>query len=266
VRSVSIGGSAGGWLLAAVVRAEWVKLRSLRSTYWALAATVVLGVGLGTLLMVAYSRVAEVHQQYRPAPYSLGGFFVAQLAVAVFGVLALTSEYATGSIRATFAAVPQRRVVLAGKAVVVAAATAVVGAGSSLAAFLAGQAVVADPSWRASLSDADSVRAVLGTGGYLVAISLLGLAVGTIVRRTVGAIAVVVGLVFLVSGFVNVLPESWSAPVGKYLPSSTGQAIIGASRFSAGPLLPPWVGLAVLCGYVAVALLAATLVITRHDT
>src|SRR6266511_1629650 len=117
--------------------------------------------------------------RFDPAAYSLSGFFLAQLAVGVLGVLTITSEYATGSIRATFAATPQRRAVLAAEATVLTAITALVGIGSAL-----------------------------GAGLYLAVLGLLALGLGTLIRSTVGATAVVVGLVFVLPGIVGALPAS----------------------------------------------------------
>lgn len=134
---------------------------------------------------------------FDPAAYSLSGFFLAQLAVGVLGVLAITGEYQTGSIQATLAATPQRQAVLAAKAVVAGAVTALVGIAASLAAFLVDQAILAHKGLQAHLGDPRVARAVLGAGLYLAALALLALGVGTLVRSTVGATAVVVGLVFI---------------------------------------------------------------------
>jgi ABC-type transport system involved in multi-copper enzyme maturation permease subunit len=192
---------------------------------------------------------------------------VAQLAVGVLGVVAITSEYQTGSIRATFAAVPQRRAVLAAKAVVVATVTALVGTASALAAFLVGQAVLAHKGLQAHLGDPGALRAVVGAGLYLAVLSLLALGLGTLVRSTAGAVAAVVGLVFVLPGLVGALPASWEDAITPFLPSDAGQALIGQTKFAPQGLhlLSPWVGLAVVCGYAAVALGAATVLVSRRD-
>ncbi len=125
-------------LVPDLVRAELTKLRTVRSTWWALALTVAAMVVLGALFAARYGigGISPADKaRFDPAAYSLSGFFLAQLAVGVLGVLTITSEYATGSIRATFAATPQRRAVLAAEATVLTAITALVGIGSSLATF-----------------------------------------------------------------------------------------------------------------------------------
>jgi ABC-2 type transport system permease protein len=179
-----------------LVRAEWTKLRSVRSTWWALALIAVGMVGLGALFCARYGiggLSPSDRSGFDPAAYSLSGFFLAQLAVGVLGMLAITSEYASGSIRATFAAAPQRRAVLVAKAIVVGTTTALVGIASSAAAFVVGQAMLANKGLQAHLGDPGVVRSVLGAGLYLAVLGLLAVGLGTLVRSTVGATAVVVG-------------------------------------------------------------------------
>ena len=253
-----------------LVRAEWTKLRSVRSTWWVLAPTAVGMVVLGALFCARYG-IGGISPADRagfdPAAYSLSGFFLAQLAVGVLGVLAITSEYASGSIRATFVAAPQRRAVLAAKAVVVGTSTLLVGVVSSLAAFLAGQAVLASHDLQAHLGDPGTVRPVLGAGLYLAALGLVALGIGTLLRSTVGATAVVVGLVFILPGIVGALPSAWEHAVTPYLPSDAGQAVIGRTKFAPQgvQLLSSRVGAVVVCAYAAAALLAAAIVVSRRD-
>ncbi len=253
-----------------LIRAEWTKLRTVRSTWWALALTAAGMVVLGALFCARYGigGISPADRaSFDPAAWSLSGFFLAQLAVGVLGVLAITSEYASGSVRATFAAAPQRRAVLGAKAVVVATSTAVVGIGSSAAAFFVGQAVLAPKGLQAHLGDPGVVRAVLGAGLYLAVLGLLALGLGALVRSTVGATAVVVGLVFILPGIVGALPSSWERAVTPYLPSDAGQALIGRTKFAPQDLhlLSPWVGAVVVCAYAAAALVAAAVVVKRRD-
>jgi hypothetical protein len=254
-----------------LVRAEWTKLRTVRSTWWALALTAAGMVVLGALFAARYG-IGELspadRASFNPAAWSLSGFFLAQLAVGVLGVLAITSEYQTGSIRATFAATPQRRAVLAAKAVVVGVVTALVGIASSFGAFFVGQAILAHKGLQAHLGDPGVVRSVLGAGLYLAVLGLLALGLGTLIRSTVGATAVVVGLVFILPGIVGALPSSWENAVTPYLPSDAGQALIGRTKFAPQGLhlLSPWAGFAVVCAYAAAAFIAAAVTVSRRDT
>ena len=253
-----------------LVRAEWTKLRTVRSTWWALLLTAAAMVGLGVLFAARYS-VGGVSPADRarldPAAWSLSGFFLAQLAVGVLGVLAITSEYASGSVRATLAATPQRRAVLAAKAIVVGTVTVLVGTASSVAAFLAGQAILAGKDLQAHLGDPGVARSVVGAGLYLAVLGLLALGLGTLVRSTAGAVAVVTGLVFVLPGIVGALPSSWERAVTPYLPSDAGQAPIGRTKFAPQGvhLLPPWTGFAAGCAYAAAALVAAAVLLNRRD-
>jgi ABC-2 type transport system permease protein len=254
-----------------VARSEWVKLRTVRSTYWTLLAAAAGMIAFGALLTAAYvrhygsvSRAARA--AFDPAAYSLSGFFLAQLAVGVLGVVVMTSEYATGSIRSTLAAAPQRGTVLTAKAAVFAAVAAITGIASSLAAFYTGQAILASEGIQARIGDPGALRSVTGAGLYLAVLGLLALGLGTLIRRTAGAIAAVVGLVLILPVLVQGLPSSWQAAVTRYLPSAAGQAIIGRTKFAPpGHLLSPWTGFALFCGYAAAALVAAALTLNRRD-
>jgi hypothetical protein len=250
------------------VRAEWTKLRSVRSTYWTLLAMGGIMVGVSALLCAAYvSRYDHLsaldRATFRPIGFSLNGIYLAQLAIGVLGALVMTSEFGTGLIRATFGAMPQRRLVLAAKGVVLAAAALVVGIASSFAAFFAGQAILSSKGIGVSITQAGAVRSVFGAGLYLSVLGLLALGVGTIIRRTAGSIATVFGLVFVLPILVAQLPSSWSDPISKYLPSSAGLAMIGGSRGAS--TLSPWMGFGVFCLYAAAAVVVGALCLTRRD-
>jgi ABC-2 type transport system permease protein len=262
--------SADRPLVLDLVPAEWTKLRSVRSTWWALLLTAAGMPVLGALFCARYGigGISPADRaSFDPTAYSLSGFFLAQLAIGVLGVLTITSEYASGSIRTTFAATPQRRAVLAAKAVVVGTSTLLVGTVSSVAAFAVGQALLAHKGLQAHLGDPGVVRSVVGAGLYLAVLGLLALGLGTLVRSTVGATAVVTGLVFLLPGIVGALPSSWEHAVTPYLPSDAGQALIGRTKFAPQglQLLSPWIGFAVLCAYAGVALIAGAVLLSRRD-
>jgi hypothetical protein len=166
-------------------------------------------------------------------------------------------------IRATFAAVPQRRSVLAAKAAVLAAATAVAGLVSSFAAFFVGQAILSSKHIEAHIGDPHVLRAVIGAGLYIPVLALLALGIGALIRRSAGAIAAIFGLIFVLPGLVLALPSSWSNAISKYLPSNAGEAIFRTIRDRS--TLSPWVGFALFCGYAAAALVAAGVVLNRRD-
>jgi ABC-2 type transport system permease protein len=256
-------------LIADLARSEWIKLRTLRSSYWTLLAAVLAMTGFGGLLAAAYARhlTAASRASLDPAAYSLSGFFLAQLAIGVLGVLVMTGEYATGSIRSTLAAAPQRLMVLAAKAGVFAAAAFGTGLAASFAAFFLGQVIFARKGIQTSLGAPGALRSVAGSGLYLAVTGLLALGLGTLIRRTAGAIAILITVLILLPAAAAALPAAWRSHLTPYLPSAAGQVIIGHTKFTPpGPLLAPWAGFTVFCGYTAAILIAAALTLHHRDT
>lgn len=255
-------------VLRANVRAEWTKLRSVRSTVWTLLATVGLAVGFGALIgasqMSSWDNLDPGERlRFDPTSFSLSGLFLAQLAVGVLGVLVVTSEYATGQIRATFGATPQRLTVLAAKATTFTAVILGTGLVASFGAFSIGQSIFASKGLDASFSDPGVLRAVFGGALYLAGVGLLGVGLGAILRRTAGAVASLVGLLFILPIVTGFLPSSFQETIGKYLPAQAGMAI-----FNVVPnpdALSPWTGLAVLLAYGAVFLSIGGLLLIRRD-
>jgi ABC-type transport system involved in multi-copper enzyme maturation permease subunit len=260
--------SPRGAVLPAAVRAEWTKLRSVRSTVWSLVATIGITVALGMLFCFAYTRRFDrlglrERLTFDPTAQSLRGLFLAQLAIGVLGVLVISSEYATGLIRTTLAAVPQRRVVLAAKGIVFGIIAAVVTTIAVFIAFFAGQAVLDTKHLGVSIGDPHVLRAVLGAAVYLTFVGLLGLAFGSIVRRTAGAIATLVGVVLVLPLLAQALPSPWNDDIAKFLPGG-----IGASLFSVRSLagrLSPGAALLVALLWLVGTLAIATVLISRRD-
>jgi ABC-2 type transport system permease protein len=258
--------SAGG-----ILRSEWVKLRSLRSNYAVLGFSAVALIAVGAIFSGfvggVFSNTEEASQfAHNPAGASLQGTMIAQLIIGVLGILSITGEYTTGTIRTTFTMVPQRLPVLAAKTVVVAAVTFVTMLVSTLAVFFLGQAIIgAGTVPAASLNQVGVLRAVVGTAGYLTGIAVLGLAIGTLLRSTAGSISTLVALVFLLPGLGQLLlPTRWSTHVLKYLPSNAGEAF--TSVHTTPDLLTPTTGLWVFLAWVVVPLLAAAVVLRRRAT
>ena len=255
-------------LILDVLRSEWTKLRSVRSTYWTLLAAAAVTIGLGAILSVFYinnytTMSAADRAAFEPTSYALSGLFLAQLAIAVLGVLTITSEYGTGMIRTTFAAVPQRRLVLAAKAVVFTAVTLVTGVASCLVGFFFSQAILSTHHLQTTIGAPGVLRAVIGGGLYLAVLGLLAFGIGAVIRHTAGAIAAVFGLVLVLPTMAIFLPSSLSNNIGPYLPSNAGRAIFSVA--SQPHTLAPWTGLAVFCAYAAASLLVAGFLVARRD-
>ncbi len=256
-------------LFRAGVRAEWTKLRTVRSTMWSLLVTVVIVVGLGALFCAArVSRWDRLDpgelRNFDPAGFSLNGIFLAQLAIGVLGVLVMSSEYATGQIRATLGAIPQRGLVLTAKALVFGAVTLVAGLVACVGAFGIGQAIFTAKHAGVSLGDPGVTRAVFGGALYLGAVGLLGLGLAAVLRRTAGAIATLVGLLLVLPILVNFLPSPWNDDIAKYLPGEAGGSIFHVVQRSS-TALSPWPGFAVLCAWAAAALVLGGILLDRKD-
>jgi ABC-2 type transport system permease protein len=255
-------------VLVASLDSEWTKIRSVRSTAWSLVATVGVVVGFSLLLCWAYvNRFDHLSLQERfgfdATLHSLRGIQLAQLATGVLGVLIIASEYTTGMIRSTFAAVPQRSTVLASKALVFGFVAWVVGTIASVIGFLAGQAVLATKHVGVSLGDPHVLRAVLAGGVYLAGIGLLGFALGAILRRTAGAIASLFGLVLVLPILAQALPSPWNSDISRYLPGQAGEAMLMVR--STTDLLSPGAGLLVLTTWVAVLIGMAVVLTNLRD-
>ena len=255
-------------VFGANVRAEWTKLRSVRSTVWTLLATVGLAVGFGALIgasqMASWDNLEPAERlRFDPTSFSLSGLFLAQLAVGVLGVLVITSEYATGQIRATLGATPQRLTVLAAKATTFTGVVLGTGLVASFSAFWTGQAIFASKGLEASLSDPGVLRAVFGGALYLTGVGLLGVGVGTILRRTAGAVAALVAALFILPIVTGFLPSSFQETIGKYFPAQAGMAIFNVVPDPGA--LSPWAGFGVLLAYGAVSLAVGGLLLARRD-
>lgn len=253
-----------------VLASEWTKIRSVRSTYWTLFAAAATTIGLSAIvcavLVAQYAHLTPKDKAaFNPASLSLTGGVLAQLAIAVLGVMVITNEYASGMIRTTFAAVPQRLTVLAAKATVFTGVTLVVTTTACFIAFFIGQAILSAKDIGVGIGAPGALRTVVGTGLYLAVLGLLALGIGTLIRKTAGAITAVFGMIFVLPAIAALLPSSMEA-IQKYLPSNAGEAIInGGTSANGADSLSPWVGLGVFCLYAVVALGAAAFTLVRRD-
>jgi ABC-2 type transport system permease protein len=249
-----------------VIHAEWIKLRTVRSS-WLLLGVTVLGIVVVGLL-VSYANnahwstmTASSRADFNPVNQDLIGVNLAELAVGVLGVLVATGEYASGMIRATFAAVPRRLPVLVAKAGVLAAVTFGVCLAAVLITFLGGQALLG--SHGITLGHPEAVRAVFGASLYLTVVAVLGIGLGFLVRSTAGGIAALLGLLLVLPIIVAALPGSGSQAVERYLPSTAGRALFIMN--GGDGMLSPWLGFGVFLLYAAIVLAAAALALRRRD-
>jgi ABC-2 type transport system permease protein len=242
---------------------EWIKLRSVRSTYWTLLVAVATPIAISTLVAVTLADApGQGAAQLDPLLPGLLSLEYAVLAVGVLGVLTFSAEFSTGLIRTTFTAVPRRRAVLAAKAAVLGAVTLAAGEVVAFACFGLVQAVLAGKHLGVSLSHPGVPGAVLAGGLLLFAVAMMGLGLGAIVRHTAGGIAAVVGLIFLPAGLA-LLPAPWGARIGRFTLLEAARQVT-ALHPATNLFAPAW-SMLVLLAWPTVALLAAAVAITRRD-
>lgn len=250
--------------LRRAVVSEWIKFRTLRSSWAILAATVVGLVGIG--LIVAYNTrhvTASIDPEDLAPSATMQGFLLGQLLIGALGVLVVSGEYGTGMIRSTFAAVPRRLPTVWAKGLVFVAVVGVTTVVASLVTFLSAQGLLSHYRAGYSLADPGVPRAVLGTALYLTAIGVLGGAVGWIVRNTPGALVSFLGLVLVVPVLFGNLLGNWGKDVAQFLPSEAGQSFV--TGLHQPHTLSTGAGLVVLLAWVAAAVAIAAVLLRRRD-
>jgi len=263
-------------VLTGALQAEWTKLRTVQSSGWLLLGVVVFTLGLGTMVAgsVNYEACALPGEpcDVDTARVALGGVYVGQVAAALLGVLVVSSEYATGTIRTTLAAVPPRWATCVAKAAVVTgpvllAATLAVGGSLLVArAVLSANGFTAAHGFPAlSLGDSATLRASAGTVLYLGLIALLGVGVALIVRNTAAAISTVLSLLFLFPIAAELVTQPrWREWLTEWSPMSAGLAVQATRGLDTMPV-GPWQGLGVLAAYAGAALLVGGLLLQVRD-
>lgn len=265
--------TTGGVTFRRVVASEWVRLRSLRATLWLLVLTVVAMVGVSVL--IGWAATAEGPSE-RPtgtaASLVTSGVSVGQLTVAVLGVLVITGEYASGTIRSTMVAVPRRIPVLWARCSVLAAAVAATSVVAVVVAHLTTRPFQQQIGVSLQLSDPASLRMLVGAPLFLGTITVLALAVGCLVRSTAGALASVLGILLVVENLFAVIPVASLQHVAAYLPATAGgrlllepETLTALAETSTAPQLTPWQGYAVMLAWTVTVLAAATVVLRRRD-
>jgi ABC-2 type transport system permease protein len=255
---------------ARVALSEWTKLHSLRSTRWSLLVATVLTIGLPMLFAaIVASHWGHMRPRERadrhPLDIALAGVNLSQLAIAVLGVLVITGEYSTGMIRASFTAVPKRLPVLWAKLAVYAVVTFVLMLPSVVIAFFGSQAILnRHHILQISFSHPGVTRSVIGGAVYLVLIAVFALAVGAMIRNTAGGIATFAAIFFVIPPLLNILPTSWNNAISPYLPDAAGRSIFSLTHDAHS--LAPGPGLALFCGYTALAIAIAAVLLVRRDT
>jgi ABC-2 type transport system permease protein len=240
-----------------LLRSEWTKLRSVRSTWIAALSAVAAGVALSVLGVsdLLGASTSDLPGGWDPTAESLKGFLFAQLIIGMMGALSITPEYGTGMIGTSLVFVPSRSRLLAAKAAVVAAIAFVVSLATSIISFAVVQLMLTSAGLPAAgPGDPGVARALIGGTLYLTIIAVLGVAIGALVRSATSSLALLVGALLLVPALGPGLPGALGDWFGRFWPITAGQAAYAV--VPAGHAVAPGLGLLLL----AVTGLAVTVV------
>ncbi|MFF0448544.1 ABC transporter permease [Streptomyces sp. NPDC004609] len=253
----------------AVLQSEWTKIRTVSSTTWTLACAFLVTVAIGAALCAVFNATfddlsARERLSFDPTFASFSGMILGQLAMVVFGVLVVGTEYSSGMIRTSLAAVPQRGTFIFSKMAVATALALAVGLATSFAAFFIGQALLGEH--RTTLGADHVLRAVVGGGLYMGLIALFSMAVATMLRSSMLALGILMPFFFLVSQILSAVPKVKTA--ARYFPDQAGSKIMQVvpdAMGSAKAPYGPWEGLGIMVLWVLAALVGAFLVIKKRD-
>jgi ABC-2 type transport system permease protein len=248
-----------------VLRSEWTKLRTSPGTRWLVAGVVVTTVGVSAVAAAVTTCVSR-ECPLDPARVSLTGVYVGQALVAVLGVLAIGTEYSTGTMRLTLVAVPRRLSVLAAKAGVVVAVAAAAGVASTVLSLLSGRWLLPGNGLSPLDLGAGAVlRAAIGTVLYLMLIALLSLGIATMVRDPASAIGAVLALLYVFPIVAQAVSDDDLRRHLKQVGPMTAGLSVQATRGLDNLPIAPWQGLAVVAGWAAAALVAGAVLLIRRD-
>ncbi|MFI8321944.1 ABC transporter permease [Streptomyces sp. NPDC085529] len=253
----------------AVLQSEWTKIRTVSSTVWTLASalivTVAMSAALSAVLNSTFDDLSELERAtFDPTFVSFSGMVLGQLAMVVFGVLVVGTEYSSGMIRTSLAAVPQRATFLFSKIAVAGVLALVVGLVTSFLSFFLGQALLGEH--RTTIGADNVLRAVVGGGIYMGLIAVFSMGVAAMLRSSMLSLGILVPFFFLISQILSAVPKA--KEVAKYFPDQAGSKImqvvpdaLGSEKAPYGP----WGGLGIMLAWVAAALIGGYLVLKRRD-
>ncbi|GHF45420.1 ABC transporter [Kitasatospora xanthocidica] len=249
----------------AVLRSEWTKIRSVRSTVWTLALAFVVTVGIGALLSLLTNNNFTEFRRNEQSPFdatgtAFAGIMLGELAIIVFGVLAIGNEYSSGMIRVTLAAVPQRTTLLGGKATVLGGLALAVSLVTAFVTFFVGQALLGSHS--TSLGEPHVLRAVFGAALYLTMLCLFSAGVTTMLHNQTLALGVLVPFFFLLSPILSAVPKVKT--LAHYFPDYAGSRMLLVYEQHGQPY-GPWAGFLICLAWTAAALAGGALVLKKRD-
>ena len=254
-----------------VIRAEWVKFWSLRSSWYSLALAPIMMIGLGCVFAYGavntYTTIKSVHPE-QVVGYDAGGivtrgYLLVQLVVGVLGVLVVSGEYGTGMIRSSLTSAPKRLPVLWAKLIVFAVVAFTVTTISAFLTYAVVQPILGTAGIGYALSAPGVLRGLFGVGAYVTGIGVFGMGLGWVLRHTAGAIATLFALVLLLPMVANLLPGTWQPHLVPYLPGVLGSQLVLPDGDPSG--LTPGGAFIALCAWLAVAVALGAVLLRRRD-
>lgn len=255
--------------VTSVLTSEWTKIRTVSSTTWTLISafvvTVAMGAALCALMNSQFDDLSDAERAtFDPTFVSFSGMILGQLAMVVFGVLVVGTEYSSGMIRTSLAAVPQRATFLFSKIAVAGVLALVVGLATSFISFFLGQALLGDH--RTDIGADNVLRAVFGGGIYMGLIAIFSMGVAAMLRSSMLSLGILMPFFFLVSQILSAVPGAKS--VARYFPDQAGskimQVVPDAMNSDPAPY-GPWGGLGILLAWVAAAVIGGYVVLRKRD-
>lgn len=256
--------------MSALLAAEWTKIRTLRSTVWTLLLTFLLSVGLGSLigfsLRSGFDRMdAAARRNFDPVGAGFLGLTIGQIALVVFGVLLISAEYGSGTIRASLTAIPRRSMFYAAKALAALLIALPFSLVTVFASFFAAQAALGPHG--TSLGDPGVLRATLGACVYLTLMCVFAMGVATILRSTAVSLGIMIPILFLDSQGLGNVPKIRT--VAQFLPDQAGTVMMQATHPEASFVshhdFGPQTALAILLTWTTTALTAGYLLLNHRD-
>jgi ABC-type transport system involved in multi-copper enzyme maturation permease subunit len=266
-RTPAVPAAAHRPALAEALRSEFIKIRSVRSTYWTLLAQALAAIAWAGLYCAGVVSHWPNNIGFNPAEASLSGQVgLGQLIIVTLGALVITSEYSTGMIRTSLTVMPHRAVLYAAKAIVITAVSLALSLITSFVAFFTGQAILSEKHLGTTLAQPYALRAVLLSAAVVSVFGLIAYGAGAIIRNTAGTITTILGVIFLLPLLAQALPSSWFQELERWLPG--GQVIgpiTGGLAHSPDHLFSAWGEFAVFCGYAVVLLAVGAWSFCRRD-
>lgn len=254
-----------------VISSEWMKIRTVRSTFWTLI-TLFAGSALISLLICLaaadqYAKDLAAGKPDAPDIVLTGLVFIGQIAAYVLGVMTISAEYSTGGIRTTLTAMPRRVEILVAKAVLLAVMVFVIGLATAFLCFFLGNIPLDAKNVGVTLSYPGATRGVFGSALYLAGLAVFGLAMGFLLRHTAGAITIGLAVIFIIGNLVQLIPGSVGRWLYKVMPGNAGSQVTTFGDTSRNPdkAFAPWTGFAVFLIEVAVLLIVGAILFERRD-